>query len=51
MQEIDALEDLDLIGYNESDDLGYFDKLDAQSRASDQRIADEIVENQTCFRT
>ena len=49
MQEIDALEDLDLIGYNERDALGYFDKLDAQSRANDQRIADEIVENQSAL--
>ena len=39
MEEIDKLEDLGLIGYNERQDLGYFDKLDRSIDISNQRDA------------
>ena len=42
MQDIDALEDLGLIGYNERTDLGYFDKLDADIRQQDKKQAAEL---------
>ena len=42
MQEIDALEDLGLIGYNERTDLGYFDKLDADVRANAEAKAAQV---------
>ena len=42
MQEIDALEDLGLIGYNERTDLGYFDKLDADVIANAEAKAAQV---------
>ena len=42
MQDIDALEDLGLIGYNERTDLGYFDKLDADVKANAEAKAAQV---------
>ena len=42
MQEIDALEDLGLIGYNERTDLGYFGKLDADVKANAEAKAAQV---------
>ena len=41
VQEMDALEDLGLIGYNDLDALGYFDKVDAGIAAHDQTMVDQ----------